>query len=139
VIGGQTMDEQQRPLLTLCKSTIIDGVPEWIDEKSLALMETLSGLCSFYNANDLAAFLFSEMFDSLVGNDEPWIIFELGIFRDHKKMIEVIAVQGNITLADSQSSGVFDNDIVVCNTSSEAEIAIMRWHDFVYDESGRFQ
>ncbi len=133
------MDEEQRPLLTLCKSRIIDGVPEWINEKSLALMETLSGLCSFYNANDLAAFLFSEMFDSLVGNDEPWIIFELGIFKDHKKMIEVIAVQGNITLADSQSSGVFDNDIVVCNTSSEAEIAIMRWHDFVYDESGRFQ
>jgi hypothetical protein len=139
VDGGQTMDEEQRPLLTLCKSRIIDGVPEWINEKSLALMETLSGLCSFYNANDLAAFLFSEMFDSLVGNDEPWIIFELGIFKDHKKMIEVIAVQGNITLADSQSSGVFDNDIVVCNTSSEAEIAIMRWHDFVYDESGRFQ
>ncbi|MDA0648800.1 MAG: hypothetical protein O3B00_04400 [archaeon] len=133
------MDEQQRPLLTLCKSTIIDGVPEWIDEKSLALMETLSGLCSFYNANDLATFLFSEMFDSLVGNDQPWIVFELGIFRDHKKMIEVIAVKGNITLADSQSTGVFDNDIVVCNTSSEAELAIMRWHDFVYDESGRFQ
>jgi hypothetical protein len=139
VDGGQTMDEEQRPLLTLCKSRIIDGVPEWIDEKSLALMETLSGLCSFYNANDLAAFLFSEMFDSLVGNDEPWIIFELGIFKDHKKMIEVIAVQGNITLADSQSSGVFENDIVVCNTSAEAELAIMRWHDFVYDESGRFQ
>jgi hypothetical protein len=139
VDGGQTMDEEQRPLLTLCKSRIIDGVPEWINEKSLALMETLSGLCSFYNANDLAAFLFSEMFDSLVGNDEPWIIFELGIFRDHKKMIEVIAVQGNITLADSQSSGVFENDIVVCNTSAEAELAIMRWHDFVYDESGRFQ
>ena len=133
------MDEQQRPLLTLCKSTIIDGVPEWINEKSLALMETLSGLCSFYNANDLAAFLFSEMFDSLVGNDEPWIVFELGIFRDHKKMIEVIAVKGNITLADSQSSGVFENDIVVCNTSAEAELAIMRWHDSVYDESGRFQ
>ena len=133
------MDEEQRPLLTLCKSRIIDGVPEWINEKSLALMETLSGLCSFYNANDLAAFLFSEMFDSLVGNDEPWIIFELGIFKDHKKMIEVIAVQGNITLADSQSSGVFENDIVVCNTSAEAELAIMRWHDFVYDESGRFQ
>jgi hypothetical protein len=133
------MDEQQRPLLTLCKSTIIDGVPEWVDEKSLALMETLSSLCSFYNANDLVAFLFSEMFDSLVGNDEPWIIFELGIFRDHKKMIEVIAVKGNITLADSQSSGVFENDIVACSTSVEAELAIMRWHDSVYDESGRFQ
>jgi hypothetical protein len=79
------------------------------------------------------------MFDSLVGNDEPWIVFELGIFRDHKKMIEVIAVKGNITLADSQSSGVFENDVVICKTSDEAELAIMRWHDSVYDESGRFQ
>tara|TARA_B110000902_G_scaffold136848_1_gene158394 strand:- start:1028 stop:1336 length:309 start_codon:yes stop_codon:yes gene_type:complete len=102
-------------------------------------METLSSLCSFYNATDLAEFLFSEMFDSLVGNDEPWIVFELGIFRDHKKMIEVIAVKGNITLADSQSSGVFENDVVICKTSDEAELAIMRWHDSVYDESGRFQ
>jgi len=133
------MDEEQRPLLTLCKSTIIDGIPEGLAEKSLALMETLSSLCSFYNATDLADFLFSEMFDSLVGNDEPWIIFELGIFRDHKKTIEVIAVKGSITLADSQSSGVFDNDIVICKTSDEAELAIMRWHDSVYDESGRFQ
>ena len=133
------MDEQQRPLLTLCKSSIIDGVPEDLNEKSLALMETLSSLCSFHTAADLAGFLFSEMFDSLIGNNQPWIVFELGIFRDHKKMIELIAVKGNITLADSQSSGVFVNDVIVCNTSDEAEIAIMRWHDFVYDDSGRFQ
>ena len=92
------MDEEQRPLLTLCKSRIIDGVSPVLGDKSQALMETLSSLCSFYNATDLAEFLFSEMFDSLVGNDEPWIVFELGIFRDHKKMIEVIAVKGNITL-----------------------------------------
>jgi|TARA_B110000483_G_scaffold131242_1_gene157067 hypothetical protein len=139
VDGGQTMDEEQRPLLTLCKSRIIDSVSQVLGDKSQALMETLSSLCSFYNATDLAEFLFSEMFDSLVGNDEPWIVFELGIFRDHKKMIEVIAVKGNITLADSQSSGVFENDVVICKTSDEAELAIMRWHDSVYDESGRFQ
>ena len=54
-------------------------------------------------------------------------------------MIEVVAVKGNITLADSQSSGTFDNDIVICKTSDEAELAIMRWHDSVYDDSGRFQ
>ena len=133
------MDEQQRPLLTLCKSAIIDAEPEGLGEKSLALMETLSSLCSFHNAPDLAGFLFSEMFESLVGNGEPWIVFELGIFRDHKKMIEVIATKGKITLADSQSSGVFENDIIICKTSDEAELAIMRWHDSVYDDSGRFQ
>ena len=133
------MDEQQRPLLTLCKSAIIDAEPEGLGEKSLALMETLSSLCSFHNATDLAGFLFSEMFESLVGNGEPWIVFELGIFRDHKKMIEVIATKGKITLADSQSSGVFENDIIICKTSDEVELAIMRWHDSVYDDSGRFQ
>lgn len=133
------MDESQRPLLTLCKSRIIDTVPEGLCEKSLALLETLSSLCSFHSAADLAGFLFSEMFDSLVGNDEPWIVFELGIYRDHNKTIELIAVAGNITLADSQSSGTFDDDVVRGKTVDEMENIIMQWHDNVFENGARFQ
>lgn len=133
------MDEQQRPLLTMCKSRIIEDIPVGLSEKSLTLLQTLSSLCSFYSAADLAGFLFSEMFDSLVGNDEPWIVFELGIYRDHNKTIELIAVAGNITLADSQSSGAFDSDVVQCKTVEEMENFIMQWHDNVYDSGGRFQ
>ena len=133
------MDESQRPLLTMCKSKVIDDAPEDVSQQSLALLQTLSSLCSFHNADDLASFLFSEQFNSLVGNSDPWVVFELGIFRDHKKTIELIAVAGNITLADSQSTGAFENNIVVCTTLEEMKKNIMLWHDAVYEESGRFQ
>lgn len=133
------MDEQQRPLLTMCKSRVIEEIPKGLSEKSLALLQTLSSLCSFHSAADLSEFLFSEMFDSLVGNDEPWVVFELGIYRDHNKTIELIAVAGNITLADSQSSGAFDGDVIQCKTVKEMENIIMQWHDTVFDNGGRFQ
>lgn len=133
------MDELQRPLLTMCKSRIVEGIPESLSEKSLALLQTLSSLCSFHSAADLAGFLFSEMFDSLVGNNEPWIVFELGVYRDHNKTIELIAAAGNITLADSQSSGAFEGDVVQCTSVGEMEKIIMQWHDTVYDDGGRFQ
>ncbi len=133
------MDEQQRPLLTLCKSRIIDAVPEGLSEKSLALQHSLSGICSFYSVADLAGFLFSEQFGLLVGNTEPWIVFELGIYRDPDKTIELIAISGNITLADSHSTGVFEGDIAQCNTVEEMEKTILLWHNAAYDADGRFQ
>ncbi|MDG1546457.1 MAG: hypothetical protein P8Q55_03605 [Candidatus Poseidoniaceae archaeon] len=133
------MDESQRPLLTMCKSRAIDDAPGDISQHSLGLLQTLSSLCSFHNASDLASFLFSEQFNSLVGAGDPWVVFELGIFRDHKKTIELIAVAGNVTLADSQSTGAFENNIAVCTTLEEMERNIMLWHDAVYDEGGRFQ
>jgi hypothetical protein len=139
VDGGHAMDEQQRPLLTVCKSRIIDAIPEGLCEKSLALLHSLSGICSFYSVADLAGFLFSEQFGLLVGNTEPWIVFELGIYRNPDKSIELIAISGNITLADSQSSGVFEGDIAQCNTVEEVGKTILLWHNAVYDEAGRFQ
>ena len=133
------MDEQQRPLLTVCKSRIIDAIPEGLCERSLALLHSLSGICSFYSVADLAGFLFSEQFGLLVGNTEPWIVFELGIYRDPDKSIELIAVAGDITLADSQSSGVFDGDIVQCKTIEDMAKTILLWHNAAYDVDGRFQ
>jgi len=133
------MDEQQRPLLTLCKSRTIDDNPEGISQQSLALLETLSSLCSFHNAADLASFLFSDQFNLMVGDSKPWVVFELGIFRDPDKSIELIPVAGNITLADSQSSGVFAGDVAHCNTVEEMEKTILLWHNAVYDVEGRFQ
>lgn len=80
--------------------------------------------------------LFSEQFGLLVGNAEPWIVFELGIYRDPDKSIDLIAVAGNITLADSYSTGVFDGDVAHCNTAEEIETTILLWHNNVLDEVG---
>jgi len=59
------MDES--PLLTMTKSREIDNQPE-LSPESLHLLETLSGLCSFHTSEDLASFLFTEMFRKLVGS-----------------------------------------------------------------------
>jgi hypothetical protein len=133
------MDEQQRPLLTVSKSRIIGAIPEGLSEKSHALLHSLSGLCSFHSVADLAGFLFSEQFGLLIGNAEPWIVFELGIYRDPDKSIELIAVGENITLADSNSTGVFDGNIAQCKTVEDVQKTILLWHNAVYDDGGRFQ
>jgi len=83
--------------------------------------------------------LFSEQFGLLVGNAEPWIVFELGIYRDPDKSIDLIAVAGNITLADSYSTGVFYGDVAHCNTAEKIETTILLWHNTVFDEVGHFQ
>ena len=90
------MDEP--PLLTMTKSRVIDNQPD-LSPESLQLLETLSGLCSFHTTEDLASFLFTEMFRKLVGDDEPWVVFEIGVYLDHTKIVEVISVHAGITIA----------------------------------------
>ena len=55
------------PILTMTKSRIIGDQPNLIP-KSEGLLDTLSGLCSFHTTDDLASFLFTEMFRELVGD-----------------------------------------------------------------------
>ena len=73
------MDEM--PLLTMSKSGFIDSKPE-LEPQSEALLETLSGLCSFHSAEDLSSLLFTDMFGLLVGESDPWIKFEVGLYKD---------------------------------------------------------
>ena len=70
---------EDMPLLTMTKSRIV-GIQPRLITKSEALLDTLSGLCSFHTTEDLASFLFTEMFRELVGEGEPWIIFEIGVY-----------------------------------------------------------
>ena len=70
------------PLLTMTKSRIVGEQPN-ISDESKALLDTLSSLCSFHSCEDLASFLFTDMFRNLVGAGEPWIIFEIGVYKDH--------------------------------------------------------
>jgi hypothetical protein len=125
------MDES--PLLTMTKSRVIDNQPE-LSPESLHLLEMLSGLCSFHTSEDLASFLFTEMFRKLVGNGEPWVVFEVGVYLDHTKLVEIIAVHDGITIADSSMSGLIpDNVVIVKNQENCAEI-LQKWHNNVMNE-----
>ena len=63
---GDKMEDT--PLLTMTKSRIVGEEPN-ISDESKALLDTLSSLCSFHSCEDLASFLFTDMFRNLVGRE----------------------------------------------------------------------
>ena len=125
------MDES--PLLTMTKSRVIGNQPE-LSPESQHLLEMLSGLCSFHTSEDLASFLFTEMFRKLVGNDEPWVVFEVGVYLDHTKIVEVIAVHDGITIADSSMSGLIPDHVVIVKNQEDCAEILQKWHDNVMNE-----
>ena len=125
------MDES--PLLTMTKSRVIDNQPE-LSPESLHLLEMLSGLCSFHTSEDLASFLFTEMFRKLVGNGEPWVVFEVGVYLDHTKLVEIIAVHDGITVADSSMSGLIPDNVVIVKNQDDCAEILQKWHDNVMNE-----
>ena len=120
------MDES--PLLTMTKSKVISEQPELTPE-SVQLLDTLSGLCSFHTCEDLTSFLFTEMFRNLVGAGEPWIVFEIGIYLDHTKTVEVISVHDGITIADSSMSGCIPGHVSIVKNQEDCIEILQNWHD----------
>lgn len=121
------------PLLTMTKSRIIDNQPNLLP-KSEMLLDTLSSLCSFHTTEDLASFLFTEMFRELVGEGEPWIIFEIGVYKDHTKTLELIPVHDGITLADGSMTGGISGNVSIVKSEKECSQALLNWHDYVMSE-----
>lgn len=121
------------PLLTMTKARIVAVQPDLSDESN-NLLSTLTGLCSFHNCEDLASFLFTDMFRNLVGSGEPWIVFEIGVYKDHTLTIETIPVHDGITLADGSMSGGIPNHVFVVKSESECSRILSNWHNHVMNE-----
>lgn len=124
---------EDMPLLTMTKSRIV-GIQPSFTSKSEALLDTLSSLCSFHTTEDLASFLFTEMFRELVGKGEPWIIFEIGVYKDHTKILELIPVHDGVTLADGSMTGGIPDNISIVKSESECSQALLNWHNHVMSE-----
>ncbi|MCH1528070.1 MAG: hypothetical protein L7S49_07630, partial [Candidatus Poseidoniaceae archaeon] len=105
-----------------------------LGDESNNLLSTLTGLCSFHNCEDLASFLFTDMFRNLVGSGEPWIVFEIGVYKDHTLTIETIPVHDGITLADGSMSGGIPNHVFVAKSESECSTILSNWHNHVMNE-----
>ena len=121
---------EELPLLTMTKSRIVGEVPD-LSAKSQALLDTLSGLCSFHTTEDLASFLFTDMFRDLIGLGEPWIIFEIGVYKEHTKTIESIPVHDGITLADGAMTGGIEGSVTIVKSQSECDSILSNWHNHV--------
>ena len=118
------------PLLTMTKSRITGDKPSF-SQDSKSLLDTLSTLCSFHSSNDLASFLFTNKFRDLVGTGEPWIVFEIGLYKDHTKTLEIIPVHDGITFADAAMTGAIQNHVAVVKSQSECDTILSNWYNWV--------
>ena len=130
--------EDAKPLLTVVKSRMVDEANPPLEPGEQALLDTLSMLCSFHTTEDLASFLCSPTFQGLVGNRPPFVVFEIGIYLDHTKTIELVASEDGIVLADASASGAFPGNIHTITDEKDAAKQLTHWHRTVYTDSGRF-
>ena len=120
-------------------SKYVDEKSEVLIEEQKAMIETLSMLCSFLSIDDFVSFIYSKKFQNLLNESIPWIVFEVGFYQDHTKVIELIPTKNELIIADNQETGVFEGNIAtVCRQGDFVE-QLSNWLDFVSEHNSRFQ
>jgi len=127
------------PMFTMVKSQTLGEAPESLSEKSQGLLDTLSMLCSFHNAEDLASFLYSPMFVELAQQGEVWVGFEIGLYVDHAKTLDLIPSEKDILFADNASTGVFEGNLHHCVDEKDAVLRLNQWYSVVHSPESRFE
>ncbi len=131
--------DDSTPMFTMVKSQTIREAPESLSEKSQGLLDTLSMLCSFYSAEDLASFLFTPMFAELARQEEAWLSFEIGLYVDHTKTLELFPSQVELLLVDNASTGVFIESIHRCVHEQDVVQQLENWYSIVHSADARFE
>ena len=126
------------PLLTMVKSREIDDVPEDLSNDSFDLLNTLNSLCAFYSVDDFINFIFSDKFKNLVSNPTPWIVFEIGMYLDHKKNMQLIASKNKIILVDNVGCG-WNNGTFESNDEQDISREMKSWCELVFNPNSRFE
>ena len=96
-------------------------------------------LCSFHTAEDLASFLYSPLFVELAQQGDVWLGFEIGLYVDHVKTLELIPSKEELLFADNASTGVFEGDLHHCVDEQDAALRLNQWYSLVYSSESRFE
>ena len=127
------------PILTMVISKYVDEKSETLTEEQNSMIETLSMLCSFLSIDDFVSFIYSEKFQNLLNESIPWIVFEVGYYQDHTKVIELIPTKKELIIADNQQTEVFEGNIAtVCQQEDFVE-QLSNWLGFASEHNSRFQ
>ena len=120
-------------------SRYVDEKSEVLIEEQKSMIETLSMLCSFLSIEDFVSFIYSEKFQNLLNESIPWIVFEIGYYQDHTKVIELIPTKRELIIADNQQTGVFGGNIVTVSRQEDFLEQLSNWLSFVSEHNSRFQ
>ena len=126
------------PLLTMVKSKEINEVPDELTEQSIGLLSTLTTLCSFYSVEDFVSFIFSEKFIKIIDYDDPWVVFEIGLYLDHQKNLQFIASKNNYLFIDNTEISWNGGSL---NSSDSEQILneLSKWCEMTYNPNSRFE
>ena len=129
---------EELPLLTMVKSKEINEVPDELTEQSIGLLGILTSLCSFYSVEDFVSFIFSEKFIKIIDYDDPWIVFEIGLYLDHQKNLQFIASKNNYLFIDNTEISWNGGSL---NSSDSEQILneLSKWCEMTYNPNSRFE
>ena len=120
-------------------SKYVDEKSETLTEEQNSMIETLSMLCSFLSIDDFVSFIYSEKFQNLLNESIPWIVFEVGYYQDHTKVIELIPTKKELIIADNQQTEVFDGNIATVCQQEDLVEQLSNWLGFASEHNSRFQ
>ena len=121
---------EETPLITLVKREEISSRP-LLSAEDLALENTLSMLCSFWSLEDFISFLSSPMFDSYARRDEPWVVFEIGLYRDHTKTLQLYPERERLTVTDEAMTGALNQHVWKGQADRALVDLLQTWVDVV--------
>ena len=120
------------PLLTMVIKSPNDAVAS-INEQFTPLVNTLSMLCSFLSVDDFCSFIFSEKFIEL-NKQNIAFVFEVGIYSNHEKTLELICDNNEIILKDLLNQSCFDGDLINCSSKKDLQSNLNLWLSLVFSQ-----
>ena len=120
------------PLLTMVIKSPNDAVAS-INEQFTPLVNTLSMLCSFLSVDDFCSFIFSEKFIEL-NKQNIGFVFEIGIYSNHEKTLELICDNNEIILKDLLNHSCFDGDLINCSSKEDLQSTLNLWLSLVFSQ-----
>lgn len=120
------------PLLTMVIKSPNDAIAS-INEQFTPLVNTLSMLCSFLSVDDFCSFIFSEKFIEL-NKQNIGFVFEVGIYSNHEKTLELICDNNEIILKDLLNQSCFDSDLISCSSKKDLQSNLNLWLSLVFSQ-----
>ena len=114
------------PLITLVKKAEIGPKPS-LSSDGLALEQTLMMLCSFLSLEDFITFLSSPVFQAYAQHDEMWVSFEIGLYVDHTKTLQLYPEHHGLTIADEAMTGAFEDHVWKGQADDSLVMALKQW------------
>ena len=120
------------PLLTMVIKSPNDAIAS-INEQFTPLVNTLSMLCSFLSVDDFCSFIFSEKFIEL-NKQNIGFVFEVGIYSNHEKTLELICDNNEIILKDLLNQSCFDGNLIKCSSKKDLQSNLNLWLSLVFGQ-----